>query len=96
MRYTRDNSNYQLGFGSSDIQRTNDGRIWTAGSRLVWIDSSESEVPAPLPDWFANLVSEETYFKAMLLTIAVLIIMAVIYRVASWYRNRSPLPSKIS
>lgn len=96
MRYTRDNSNYQLGFGSSDIQRTEDGRIWTAGNRLVWIDSSKPELPAPLPDWIANLISREMYIKASLFTIVALIVMAVIYRLALWYRNQLPISSKNS
>ncbi|MEW5940785.1 MAG: hypothetical protein AB1750_14035, partial [Chloroflexota bacterium] len=96
MRYTKENSNYQLGHGSSDLQRTSDGRIWTADNRLVWIDSLQPELSSPLPDWFANLISMEIYFKALLLTIIALVVMAVFYRLASWYRNRSPIPSKNS
>jgi len=83
MRYTRDNSNYQLGFGSSDLQITNDGQIWTAGNRLVRIDATKSELPAPLPDWFANLITVETYFKIIYATLFLAFLLAIIYLVWS-------------
>lgn len=52
--YDRYNSNYQNTIRDS-LFRTTDGRIWAAKNQLVWIDGDAAELPAPLPDWLAQI-----------------------------------------
>ena len=96
MRYTRDNSNYQLGIGNNGLRRSDDGRIWTAYHRLVWIDSSDTNLPIPFPDWFANMISMETFAKVNYLTIGIYLVWLVVYFFVSKLHNRSPIQPKNS
>lgn len=63
MRYTKENSNYQLGFSGNRLRLSNDGRIWTADNRLVWIDSTKNELPKPLPESLTDLASLDNFPK---------------------------------
>ena len=91
-RYSTDNSNYQYGIGDTDIRRSNDGRVWTADHRLVWIDALSSELPAPLPTWFSDLVDFEAMFAVNFWTIGVFLIWMVVYFFISRFQRRPGFP----
>ncbi len=53
VRYTPKNSNYEYG----PFRLGPDGRMWSCGDRLVWIDSNVPALPRPLPDWMVNVMT---------------------------------------
>lgn len=56
VRYTDENSGYEVGYGGDSMQLDNNGKIWSAGDRLVRIDSTKSELPKPLPFEFGRYI----------------------------------------
>ena len=54
VRYTEDNSNYQ-GTRLHPHLMSSDGRIWTFDRKITTMDTNLETLPAPLPDWLANL-----------------------------------------
>lgn len=53
-KYTEKNSNYQGGSLQPPVM-TSDGKLWSFDDRIVTMDTNLETLPAPLPDWFANL-----------------------------------------
>lgn len=56
--YTTKNSHLETNL-VSDIILGSDEKIWTWGEQLVWMDSSQRELPQPAPDWFVALTSHK-------------------------------------
>ena len=60
LSYTRENSNFQVHELIPGIQMGQDGRIWSGGRRMVWIDSTAVDLQQPLPDWIAAFNMQDT------------------------------------
>ena len=54
VRYTTGNSNYNEGVSNPPTMLAN-GQIWGFDDVITTMDTNQSELPAPLPDWFGNL-----------------------------------------
>jgi hypothetical protein len=52
MHYTEANSNFQTGISGRPALLP-DGTIWSMGRRLSRMDTNLTELPSPLPNWFA-------------------------------------------
>ena len=50
VEYNEYNSNFQSEFL---ITLGSDGKMWSAGDTLTWIDSNAPDLPRPLPEWIA-------------------------------------------
>jgi hypothetical protein len=67
IRYTSNNSNYQSGYNLPLLMVN--GRIWSGDDKLTSLDTNATEIPQPLPDWFANIFSKPygTFFWQFLM-----------------------------
>lgn len=68
VRYTPENSNYEYG----PFRLGPDGRMWSLGDRLVWIDSNVATLPRPLPDSMVIAVNRSAQPRWILLFFAAL------------------------
>jgi hypothetical protein len=53
IRYTDDNSNFQMGIGSCPMVQGPDGSLWSCDSGLVSLDAGAEFLPEPVPGWLA-------------------------------------------
>lgn len=68
-RYTDNNSNYVDDIYLEPFMDAN-GRIWTFDSKISTMDTSQVELPRPLPDWLANLDINNIQLVIMILFLA--------------------------
>jgi hypothetical protein len=87
VRYTTRNSGYETGYGANRLRLDNDGRIWSAGDRLVWIDSTKQDLPNPFSFGFLGYIPL-SYFTGF----GLMLIFEVIYRLKLQKYDLSPLP----
>jgi streptogramin lyase len=45
------NSNYQDDYNRNPVRLGADGRIWSAGDHLAWLDTTAATLPSPVPAW---------------------------------------------
>jgi hypothetical protein len=55
VRYTDDNSNFQIGIGGCGLVQAPDGMLWSCDSGLISLDSSAEKLPTPIPAWLSDL-----------------------------------------
>jgi len=55
-----------------------DGKIWTWGEQLVWLDGSQTSLPSTLPSWMAKLSSYNGLVGLTTLSITLLVVMIVL------------------
>lgn len=84
VRYTDKNSNYQVGIGNTGIRLSQDGHIWVARDRLVWIDSTQPDLPGVMPDWFVTVTNPG---KLLIAYIVGFTLIGVLY-VGDWIIKR--------
>ncbi|MBN1438016.1 MAG: hypothetical protein JW929_01295 [Anaerolineales bacterium] len=55
VRYTDEDSNFQIGIGDCAMVQAPDGKLWTCDSGLVSLDAAAEELTPPLPAWLVEL-----------------------------------------
>jgi hypothetical protein len=89
--YTEDNS----GISGTDLIMTNTGRIWAVGDYPAWIDSRQTNLPQPLPEWLAFITGDagsNVRFVAELILILAVFVLVIF----SWIRSPQSKPSRPS
>jgi hypothetical protein len=59
--YSEDNSSYSG--DDNKFRLFQNGEIWSADRRLVWIDSDLKVLPRPLPVWISIISESDSYFR---------------------------------
>ncbi len=59
--YSEDNSSYSG--DNNKLRILQNGEIWSANRRLVWMDSNLEVLPQSLPVWISNIVASDSYFR---------------------------------
>jgi hypothetical protein len=75
--YTSENSSLESGVTHRLLQ-TLDGRIWSWGGQLVWIQSDKRELPNPAPDWIAVINGREERNFVLFLMMAMVCFLTLV------------------
>ncbi len=85
--YTTENSSLESGV-IHHILPTPDGRIWSWGGQLVWIQSAAEALPATAPDWIISLGGREERSLVAFCILAPVCILALVYVILAVINTR--------